>query len=230
MVHKCCVCHKKQPIFNYQGLKAEYCADCKSDEMVDVKNKKCCVCHSKQPYYNNIGLKAKYCGDCKSDGMVDVRHKKCIHNKRECWSCNPIDLLQHVCRSRIREFFFKEKDPDSYLGASYDVIYQHIKSQLTPDMTYDNYGKGSDQWSIDHIIPILYNNPTEAEIKARFHYSNLQPIFFNSQKKNSLRQEDIDVLVNKWDILTNELQYQISGIETVYKPQKIKLQLKIKKI
>ena len=28
----------------------------------------------------------------------------------------------------------------------------------------------------------------------------------------------------------NELQYQISGIETVYKPQKIKLQLKIKKI
>ena len=37
---KRCHCGKTQPIFNYQGLKAEYCSECKLDDMINLKNKK----------------------------------------------------------------------------------------------------------------------------------------------------------------------------------------------
>jgi hypothetical protein len=71
-----CHCGSKCPIFNYNGLKPEYCSKCKLDEMVDVFNDKC-SCNTSQPSFNFTGLTAKYCIKCKLDGMENVVTKMC---------------------------------------------------------------------------------------------------------------------------------------------------------
>jgi len=207
-----CKEHKTRANFNYKGLPAKFCAKCKTDDMVDVRSKKC-HCGLSQPNFNFKGLKAEYCIECKTENMIDVHNKKCIHNKQFCWDCCPLELLKRICRLRIRQIFPKHPNPEEVLGTiNYQIVYNHIKSQMTKEMTYLNYGNGSKQWSLDHIIPIMFDNPTDEETIQRLHYSNLQPMFGNSKKHNSMRLEDIYTLANHWDTLTPELQIQVHHI------------------
>lgn len=49
-------------------------------------------------------------------------------------------------------------------------------------MTWDNYGKGSDKWNIDHIRPLASFDLTDPiKFKQAVHYTNLQPLW---QKDN----------------------------------------------
>ena len=74
--YKICHCGNKNPTFNYNNLKPQYCVNCKLDGMTDVFNNKC-MCDSVQPSFNFYGLSAKYCSKCKLDDMVNVVTKKC---------------------------------------------------------------------------------------------------------------------------------------------------------
>ena len=71
-----CSCGKTSN-FNMPGeTKGICCSKCKTDEMVDVKNKKCSC--GKQPSYNVPGeTRGICCSKCKTDEMVDVKNKKC---------------------------------------------------------------------------------------------------------------------------------------------------------
>jgi hypothetical protein len=71
-----CHCGKAKPIFNLEGLKPEYCASCKTNEMTDVSNKKC-HCGKARAYYNFEGLKPNYCASCKTNEMINLVRKKC---------------------------------------------------------------------------------------------------------------------------------------------------------
>lgn len=75
-----CHCGNKCPVFNYSGLKPEYCSKCKLNGMIDVFNNKC-NCNSVQPSFNFEGLVAKYCIKCKLDGMINVVTKLCVCKK-----------------------------------------------------------------------------------------------------------------------------------------------------
>jgi len=226
-----CKIHGTYASYNVEGLTARFCAKCKTEDMVDVVHKRC-HCRKSQPTFNYKGLKAKYCVECKTDDMIDVGNKKCIHKKQYCWDCYPLELLKHSQRMRIRHFFPKHPNPDELLGTDdYQIVYNHIKSQLTDDMTYENYGKGSDQWSLDHILPIMYNDPNVQQIKNRLHYTNIQPTFNNNSKHNTLRQEDIEHLVKHYNSLSNELKNDLTLIDNFYAPveepkKKMKLILK----
>ena len=72
-INKMCKCGKHESNFNYPGLKAEYCSDCKTEAMINVKHKKC-HCGKAIPYFN-YPVKAEYCSDCKTEAMIDVKHK-----------------------------------------------------------------------------------------------------------------------------------------------------------
>ena len=74
------------------------------------------------------------------------------------------------------------------LGCDRDTFLQHIKSQFTEGMTWENYGlKG---WHVDHVIPISsYDLTNEDEVKKACHYTNLQPLWWqdNLEKGDKIR-------------------------------------------
>ena len=63
------------------------------------------------------------------------------------------------------------------LGCDKDTFLQHLESQFTEGMTWENYGlKG---WHVDHIMPISsYDLTNEDEVKKACHYTNLQPLWW----------------------------------------------------
>ena len=75
---KCITCKKKRSIFNLEGKDAQYCGDCKTDNMINVRSKKCIKCKSREACFNLEGGRREYCSDCKTDNMINVKSKKCI--------------------------------------------------------------------------------------------------------------------------------------------------------
>ena len=51
LIHKKCFCGKVQPTYNYIGLIAQYCFNCKLENMVDVKHN-LCFCLKARPTFN----------------------------------------------------------------------------------------------------------------------------------------------------------------------------------
>lgn len=73
-------------------------------------------------------------------------------------------------------------------------------------MTWDNYGKSSDSWQIDHIIPCSYFDLTKEEnIFTCFNWRNTQPLWRkeNYAKYNKVN-EDVEKEVEKLKKLVYE--------------------------
>ena len=77
-----CICGKAQPIYNEPGQTvAICCSQCKTDNMVNVRNKKC-QCGKAHPVFNEPDQTVPICcSKCKTDNMVNVISKKCICGK-----------------------------------------------------------------------------------------------------------------------------------------------------
>jgi hypothetical protein len=70
------------------------------------------------------------------------------------------------------------------LGCSAQFLKTHIESQFQKDMTWDNYGKGPNRWSIDHIIALSTVDLTNKEqFLLVCHYTNLRPLWNVDQIK-----------------------------------------------
>jgi hypothetical protein len=64
------------------------------------------------------------------------------------------------------------------LGCSIDSFKIHLESLWQPNMSWQNYGRGQGQWSLDHIIPLALFDLTKLEHQERaFHFSNCQPMW-----------------------------------------------------
>ncbi len=62
------------------------------------------------------------------------------------------------------------------IGCSVNQLKQHLESQFTKDMTWDNYGMYG--WHIDHIKPCAKFDLSKPEEQRKcFHYTNLQPLW-----------------------------------------------------
>lgn len=116
----------------------------------------------------------------------------CEHNRRRdhCMGCDPHAALTNICRNRIygalKDFDgTKCKRTMEYLGCDIATLRSHLESKFTDNMSWDNYGK---LWHVDHIVPMLFERRdlTDEEFKARFHYTNLQPMLAteNTSKGN----------------------------------------------
>lgn len=100
--------------------------------------------------------------------------------------------LLNVLRSRIndavkRKHTRKAHKTEELVGCSVNWLKQHLESQFTEDMSWDNYGYWG--WHIDHIRPCDSFDLTDPEQqKECFHYTNLQPLWWydNLRKSNRL--------------------------------------------
>ena len=66
-------------------MKARFCAEHKTDDMINVNGKRCQhpKCKSRASC-NVLGLKAKYCAEHKTDDMINVTHKLCVGQEGTC--------------------------------------------------------------------------------------------------------------------------------------------------
>ena len=55
------------------------CKDCKTPEMVNVKNKRC-LCGMRRPSFGEAKCKAVCCKQCKAPEMVDLTNKGVVGN------------------------------------------------------------------------------------------------------------------------------------------------------
>lgn len=60
----------------------------------------------------------------------------------------------------------------------------HIQAQFKPGMTWDNYGN---EWEVDHITPVRFFEDTRAGEEALHHFSNLQPLWVQENRKKRNR-------------------------------------------
>jgi hypothetical protein len=81
----------------------------------------------------------------------------------------------------------KSKPTFELLGYSVEQLKQHLESQFTKGMTWDNYG----EWHIDHITPrakLKYETTDDENFKKCWSLDNLQPLWALDNIKKSDKQ------------------------------------------
>jgi len=87
---------KKHALYNIKGLKAKWCKEHKTADMINVADKRCDC--GKIPKFNFPGETVGICcKECKVHEMVDVKHKKCACGKRPMFNL-PGELIGICCR------------------------------------------------------------------------------------------------------------------------------------
>lgn len=116
---------------------------------------------SKKYYHDNKDKRTEYA-------------RQYVNNKLKS---DPIFKLKMYTSHRVREALkrtSKSQRTYEYLGCTIEELRDHIEKQFKDGMSWDNYGS---EWHIDHKIPIMYKNPTSAEVSERLHYTNTQPLW-----------------------------------------------------
>lgn len=95
-------------------------------------------------------------------------------------TCNTRDLIRKSIKGNG---YTKKSKTYQILGCSYEEFKQHLESQFTEGMTWDNQGK----WHLDHIYPVSRATDEQHLIKLN-HYTNFQPLWAedNIKKFNKL--------------------------------------------
>ena len=84
---------------------------------------------------------------------------------------------------------------------SFQKLKEHIESQFTPEMSWDNYGE---YWEIDHIIPknlFNFSDFTDKQFQICWSLANLRPL---EKSLNRSRPKD-------GSDISEELKQQILG-------------------
>lgn len=82
------------------------------------------------------------------------------------------------------------------IGCTVGFFLSYIESKFSPGMSWDNYGLQSDNWNIDHYIPLEFFDTTDAiERRICHNYRNLQPMWVkdNMCKQNILPSDYITI-------------------------------------
>jgi endogenous inhibitor of DNA gyrase (YacG/DUF329 family) len=130
-------------------------------------------------------------------------HKEIISKQQKLWA------RKHLNERRIRDrinlknnFRFKMKlylnhriymalkgkwksiHTEELLGCSVEFLKHWLAMQFLPNMNWKNWGKGSEKWNIDHILPCSsFDLSKESEQRKCFNFINLQPLWETDNKK-----------------------------------------------
>lgn len=164
-----------------KGSQQRCCSNaCRGALQTRKVTRSCMVCGKsfapKRPGYQTCSRK---CGTTlrlsrrKVDPLVEVRKRLAV-----------------FCCSLIARCLRNKTDRTAHLlGYSVEDLRAHLESHFEPGMSWDNYGKDIDSWSIDHTRPIssFPMTATLAEINAM---ENLRPMWHrqNCSKRNTWKE------------------------------------------
>lgn len=89
--------------------------------------------------------------------------------------------LNHVLNGNL-----KADKTFTLLGCTAEELKIYLESLFLPGMTWENYGPFG--WHIDHILPCAsFDLTSEDEQRKCFHYSNLQPLWWQENIKKGCK-------------------------------------------
>ena len=98
---------------------------------------------------------------------------------------DPKYKIERILRSRLLRAVtskYKKSSSIELLGCSIEEFRIYIESKFQKGMVWENHGVFG--WHIDHIIPCHSFNLTELEEQKKcFHYTNLQPLWWEDNLK-----------------------------------------------
>jgi hypothetical protein len=108
------------------------------------------------------------------------------------WISKLRKALSHAVSYEYKNSLFLEK----YLGCSLNNFRIYIESLWLLGMDWDNYGKGSGKWQLDHIIGCNnFDLSKEQDRLVCFNYTNLQPLWYEDHKNKAVfRKEYMEVV------------------------------------
>ncbi len=116
---------------------------------------------------------------------IRKNYREYVKNRRE------VDLnfkLRGNLRNRVKDVLSRGKYKKSIhtmelLGCTVDFLRNYLESRFVEGMTWDNYG-GKNGWQIDHIMPCASFDLSKPENQKKcFHYTNLQPLSADNNRK-----------------------------------------------
>jgi len=111
------------------------------------------------------------------------------------YNINIIHTLRVKLRNRLYQCIKTEQKIGSAvrdLGCSVPAFKNYIEGIFEVGMTWENWGNQSDQWSLDHIMPLSAFNLTDPQhVLLACHYLNLRPMWHieNIKKSNKIPME-----------------------------------------
>ena len=149
----------------------------------------------------NKEKKAKYNHKYHADPMnKDTRNAR----RRERYDTDINFRTMCILRARLRRALGNNKKDRTMdlLGCTVEQSVQHIEKQFTPGMTWDNQGKGDDEWEIDHIIPfVAFDTSNRDEQFIVCWYQNTQPLWGpdNRSKGGKYTEEGKQDLIRRYN-------------------------------
>ena len=212
---KCKLCEENKSLNEFYSHKGYYKSRCKKCENIDPKtkekakrwrekNKEIINAKNRERYHKDIEASRAKCRERYYKDIEASRAKSRKRDykteKRKLYDREKYHRMKNNIEYRIRRTLrkrilkavkskFKKTSSIELLGCSVDECRTYIESKFQEGMTWENHGvKG---WHIDHIIPCsAFDLTKEEEQKKCFHYTNLQPLWWEDNLKKGNKVED----------------------------------------
>lgn len=158
--------------------------------------KECACDKSKNHYQHNIETRKKYSREYRKLNVEETRervsqwfldHPGYANDwKNKAYATDPDFHVRSILRSRFlgalkRAGAEKNNSAIDLLGCPVWHLWAHFDFLFKPGMTRANHGS---VWEVDHIKPCAKFDLTDPEQqKACFHWTNLQPLFIEENRK-----------------------------------------------
>ena len=205
----CEKCHKELKLTEFPDKKRSkygsygYCKNCIKAQRKKFRyhndpqfRKKCLKWSTKPPGSRNEYMKEYYRKNKEKMNKQSYDYSRKNREKINEWAReyykDPAKRIARSMYNRVRIAIFdqlvkKSASTKELCGCTWKELVKHLESQFKEGMTWDNYGRGTNNWSIDHIITCSNFDLTKIEEQQKcFHYTNLQPLWTteNSSKRN----------------------------------------------
>lgn len=183
LYHQCKLCDKKDRETKYKDKIKEY----------SIKNRDKINVYSKQHYYSNIDYYKNYDEQRKNNPKRKIQQRvSWIKSENKRKQRRLVDKGYRLARntgasfSRILAGKVKSSEVlEEHLNYNMKQLKEHIESQFTPEMSWDNYGT---YWELDHIIPqnqFYYESYEDEQFKLCWALNNLRPLTIHDNRSRS---------------------------------------------